>query len=181
MNNVKGRVAVDFFIQLVPHVNQPPVFSSPVCNSIQTLPTGAPFSFNVQASDPDSGDQVTLNVAGLPAGQLTADHGTRQQRLRLDSSSCRRATTSSPSLRLGIRRGAGAVLDHASRHPQCGDGNLDPGEQCDPGPRSQRRCRTTTASSRSTGRRGGASAADRARVSQVCIPGAGGPGSTATA
>src|SRR6185295_7194593 len=32
-NNLKGKVAVDFFIQLVPQTNEPPTFSLPACNS----------------------------------------------------------------------------------------------------------------------------------------------------
>ncbi|TMA54744.1 MAG: hypothetical protein E6J80_09975, partial [Deltaproteobacteria bacterium] len=70
---VKSKVAVDFFIQLVrveggsaPVFNNPP--TSPVCGSTTTLNVGTTRSFTVQSSDPDSGQTVTLNVAGLPAG-----------------------------------------------------------------------------------------------------------------
>jgi hypothetical protein len=64
----KSRVAVDFFIQLVPDVDDPPAFTQPQCGTTSSIPNGATISFPVQASDPDAGDVVTLNVAGLPAG-----------------------------------------------------------------------------------------------------------------
>ncbi len=62
---VKCPTPVDFLIQLVPQVNNPPV-----CNvtSPQTVLAGANLSFGVSASDPDSGDIVTLTGAGLPVG-----------------------------------------------------------------------------------------------------------------
>ena len=83
--NVESKVAVDFFIQLVSvevcgdHIDNdgdgqidedcnPPVFNNPVCGSTTTVNAGGTLSFTVQASDPDSGQTVTLNVAGLPAG-----------------------------------------------------------------------------------------------------------------
>ena len=83
--NVKSKVAVDFLIQLVSvevcgdgidnngdgQIDEdcnPPVFDNPVCGSTTTVNAGGTLSFTVQASDPDSGQTVTLNVAGLPAG-----------------------------------------------------------------------------------------------------------------
>src|SRR5581483_3948598 len=66
-NNVKSSVAVDFFIQLVPQVNNPPSFSSPTCGSTIPVTSGGVVGFSVTASD-DPGDTVTLTVAGLPSG-----------------------------------------------------------------------------------------------------------------
>jgi len=68
---VKSHIPVDFLIQLVPLVNNPPQFDhppTPVCGSTQTVLAGNNVSFTVQATDPDVGDIVTLNVAGLPTG-----------------------------------------------------------------------------------------------------------------
>lgn len=66
---MKDKSAVDFFIQLVPVVGVSPVFNSPPtpsCGSTITGNIGSTATFTVQASDPDSGQIVTLNVAGLP-------------------------------------------------------------------------------------------------------------------
>ena len=62
---VKCRTAVDFLIQLVPQVNNPPVCT---VTSPQTVLAGNNLTFGVSASDPDSGDTVTLTAAGLPVG-----------------------------------------------------------------------------------------------------------------
>ena len=70
-NAVKSKVALDFLIQLVTVVGNPPVFDSPptpACNSTQTTTVGGTLTFTVQASDPDMGDIVTLNATGLPPG-----------------------------------------------------------------------------------------------------------------
>ncbi len=64
----KSRIAVDFFIQLVPAVNGTPTFTAPVCGSTVPVTAGNAVSFGVTASDADAGDVVTLTVAGLPAG-----------------------------------------------------------------------------------------------------------------
>jgi hypothetical protein len=67
-NAVKGKVAVDFLIQLVDNFGVPPVFSSPTCGSTVNVTSGQSVTFNVQASDADIGQTVSLNVAGLPPG-----------------------------------------------------------------------------------------------------------------
>ena len=74
--NVRSKSALDWLIQLVPcppggcepPVIEPPPGSPPVCNSTQVANVGAALSFTVGASDPNSSDSVTLNVAGLPPG-----------------------------------------------------------------------------------------------------------------
>jgi hypothetical protein len=66
----KSHISVDFLIQLSNNVGSPPVFDSPpapVCGTTVPTLTDRPVSFTVQASDPDA-NQVSLNVAGLPAG-----------------------------------------------------------------------------------------------------------------
>ena len=70
-SNVKGKAALDFLIQLVPSVGNPPQFDhppTPTCGSTQTVNVGGTLTFGVQAADPDSNDVVTLNAAGLPPG-----------------------------------------------------------------------------------------------------------------
>ncbi|MHB8377495.1 MAG: hypothetical protein ACYDEB_11140 [Dehalococcoidia bacterium] len=67
---MKSKIAVDFFIQLVDQVVEPPVFvqpPTPTCNSTVNGNLGSAMTFTVQASSPAAGD-VTLNVAGLPPG-----------------------------------------------------------------------------------------------------------------
>src|SRR5262249_4610129 len=66
----KSKVAVDFLIQLTPNIGSPPAFEAPTpaCGSTIALAFGKPTRFTVQAADPDEGQQITLNVAGLPAG-----------------------------------------------------------------------------------------------------------------
>lgn len=68
-----SKVVVDFLIQLVPYVapNEPPRFDMPPspCGQTATVTVGATVTFTVQASDPDTGDIVTLSVVGtLPPG-----------------------------------------------------------------------------------------------------------------
>lgn len=89
--NVKSKIAVDFFIQLVPSVaGQPPQFTlttptSNTCGSRVMVAAktnadtttqaykqgGTDLSFTVAASDSASGDNVTLNAVGLPSGAIT--------------------------------------------------------------------------------------------------------------
>ena len=68
--NVKSKVAVDFFIQLVPVVGVPPVFDglTPACGSTQSVSVGNMLGFTVQASGADTIQNVILNVVGLPVG-----------------------------------------------------------------------------------------------------------------
>jgi hypothetical protein len=140
-NNIKGKVAVDFFIQLVPHVNQPPVFvqpPTPVCNSTVNTTAGVPFGFTVEASDPDAGDVVTLNVAGLPAGASMTPP------LPTDGNPVSSVLAWTPLVsQAGTYVVTFTATDQASQQTlcpvtivvgsHCGDGNLDPGEQCDNG------------------------------------------------
>jgi hypothetical protein len=64
--------ALDFLICLVacPPSNTPPVFGgpTPACGSTVSANPGTPVAFTVEASDGNSVDAVTLNVAGLPGG-----------------------------------------------------------------------------------------------------------------
>ncbi len=64
--------ALDFLICLVacPPSNTSPVFGgpTPACGSTISANPGSPVGFTVQASDGNSVDGVTLNVAGLPGG-----------------------------------------------------------------------------------------------------------------
>lgn len=65
-----SKAALDFLIQLVPGDPDPPVItgSTPVCNTTKVVSVGNTLSFGVDASDPDAGDVVTLNIVGLPVG-----------------------------------------------------------------------------------------------------------------
>jgi hypothetical protein len=68
---VKSKVAVDWLIQLVTSIGNPPVFDhppTPTCGTTYNINVGQLLTFTVQASDPDMGDVVTLNVVGLPPG-----------------------------------------------------------------------------------------------------------------
>jgi hypothetical protein len=138
-NNLKGKVAIDFFIQLVPDVNDPPVFQQPACNTTLEAQAGIPLGFTVEASDPDAGDVVTLNVAGLPAGASTVPP------LPTSGNPVSTVLAWTPL----VSQGGSYVVtftatDSTSQQAlcpvtivvtsQCGDGDLDPGEQCDTGP-----------------------------------------------
>jgi len=65
LGNVKSRTPVDWLIQLVPLVNNPPT-----CNvsSPHTVLAGNNLAFTASGSDVDLGDTITLNAAGLPVG-----------------------------------------------------------------------------------------------------------------
>ena len=73
--NNTAKVALDFFIQLVPPcqgLNSPPAFDQqpprPACGSTVSAGPGSPVQFPILATDPNTGDLVELNVAGLPQG-----------------------------------------------------------------------------------------------------------------
>ncbi len=137
---VKGKVAVDFFIQLVPRVSIPPTFSQPACGTTVVAPSGVPLSIDVAASDGDAGDTVTLNVAGLPAG------ATMTPPLPTSGNPVSSVLSWTPSV---VQEGQYIVnftaIDQTGQQAlcsltlevsnSCGDGNVDPGEQCDDGNR----------------------------------------------
>jgi len=181
-NNVKGRVAVDFFIQLVPDVNEPPAFSLPACGSTQVLPTGVPTSFTVSASDPDAGDVVTLNVAGLPAGASMAPPLPTSGNPVSSVFSWTPLVTQAGSYVVTF-----SAIDQALQQAlcsvtlvvqsQCGDGNLDPGEQCDPGANVPGDCCNADCQREPDGTTCGASpvcGGPSACQAGVCTPGVGG-------
>ncbi|NOX91237.1 MAG: hypothetical protein GXP18_01950 [Gammaproteobacteria bacterium] len=67
------KVPLDFFIQLTtvdsdPPIIQPPENLPPICNTTRVIATGDTLTFDIVASDPDAGDIITLNSAGLPSG-----------------------------------------------------------------------------------------------------------------
>lgn len=69
--NVKSTSAIDFFIQLVPLVGEPPVFNTPphiVCGATQHVPVGATVRIDIEALDEDLDDVVQLLAVGLPLG-----------------------------------------------------------------------------------------------------------------
>lgn len=69
----KSKVAVDFLIQLIDVVGAEPTFvhpPTPECGTTRTVQVGSTLAFTVEATDPDPGQTVTLNVAGLPAGAV---------------------------------------------------------------------------------------------------------------
>lgn len=138
-NNVKGKVAVDFFIQLVPDVNDPPTFALPACNSQLNAVTGQPVGFTVQASDPDAGDAVTLNVAGLPQGaSMTPPLPTAGNPVSsvfawtpLITQAGSYVVTFTATDQTAQQALCSITIVVSST---CGDGDVDPGEQCDAGP-----------------------------------------------
>ncbi len=71
-----SRVALDFLVSLkeadpTPPIIEPAPDSPPVCETTQVVAVGETLVFEVQASDPDSGDIVTLNAVGLPINATT--------------------------------------------------------------------------------------------------------------
>ncbi len=182
MNNVKGKVAVDFFIQLVPDVNDPPVFTAPTCGSTIGGLAGTPITFNVSASDGDAGDVVTLNVAGLPAGASMAPP------LPTAGNPVSSVFSWTPMIgQAGSYIVSFTATDQTSQQAlcsvtlevssQCGDGSIDPGEQCDPGPDVPGDCCTSDCEFEDDGTTCGAApvcGGPNTCQAGVCTPGAGG-------
>jgi Thrombospondin type 3 repeat len=137
-NVLKGKVAVDFFIQLVPDVNDPPVFSSPSCNTTTVIQTGQTYNFNASASDPDIGDVVELNAVGLPPG------ATMTPGLPTSGNPVSSGFSWTPTL---AQTGSFVITFSATDQvdqqalcsvtinvtSSCGNSVVDPGEQCDGG------------------------------------------------
>jgi hypothetical protein len=137
-STAKSKIAVDFFIQLVPVVNNPPTFNVPVCGTTQPVTSGQNISFSVSASDVDAGDVVTLNVAGLPQG------ATMTPMLPTNGNPVSSSFSWTPIL---VQGGNVTMVFSATDQQNqqalcsvtiavagtCGDGDLDPGEQCDSG------------------------------------------------
>lgn len=68
-----SKVALDFMIQLAipdpsPPVIEPPAGADPICGTTQIVNVGDNITFDIFASDPDVGDDVALNIVGLPSG-----------------------------------------------------------------------------------------------------------------
>ena len=68
--NVKGFVAIDYLVRLQQQstTNRAPTFTMPQCGGTQSILVGQTLTLPVRATDPDNGDIVTLNVAGVPPG-----------------------------------------------------------------------------------------------------------------
>ncbi len=141
-SNIKGKVAVDFFIQLVPQVNQPPEFDGPPeCNTNVPIVVDAntPVSFPVSGSDPDAGDVLTLNAAGLPVGAVMTPALPATGPSPVSSTFAWTPTLA----QAGDYVVTFSVNDSAQQQAlcavavrvrdRCGDGTVDPGEQCDDG------------------------------------------------
>lgn len=67
-----SRVPIDFLIRIV-NTSTPPVFNyavTPINGQTFSVQPGQNINFNVEASDVDPGDNVTLSVVGQPLGAL---------------------------------------------------------------------------------------------------------------
>lgn len=66
---VVSKTPVDFFIRLTSSPNQAPTFITPTPTDGTVINTsvGSPVTFDVAATDPDTGDTVTLGMLGKPA------------------------------------------------------------------------------------------------------------------
>jgi Putative Ig domain len=136
--NAKSKVAVDFFIQLVPIVNHPPTFSQPQCGTTFNVNTGQQVSFSVQASDQDAGDIVQLNAAGVPQG------ATMTPQLPTSGNPVSSTFSWTPTLaQAGTYQVTFSATDQSNQQAlcsvtinavsTCGNATVDPGEQCDGG------------------------------------------------
>ncbi|NJC73834.1 hypothetical protein HC031_29575, partial [Planosporangium thailandense] len=80
--SVNGRaassVAVDFFLRITNQANNPPAWVAPTVadGTIIDATPGKPITVSVAASDPDSGNTVTLGVLNKPADATFATSGT---------------------------------------------------------------------------------------------------------
>ncbi|HJQ83595.1 MAG TPA: hypothetical protein VKA21_05945 [Candidatus Binatia bacterium] len=135
---LKGKVAVDFFIQLVPQVNHDPSLNFPQCNTTIPVTTGQQVSFTASATDQDAGDQVTLNAVGLPPGSVMTPG------VPTTGNPVSSTFTWTPTLGdAGNYVVNFSATDQASQQAfcsvtlvvtsTCGNGTLDAGEQCDGG------------------------------------------------
>jgi len=148
-NSAKSKVAVDFFIQLVPQVNHAPTFSQPACGSTLSVDTGSLLQFPIAASDQDVGDTVTLNASGVPAGV------TLTPSLPTEGNPVSSQFTWTPALAdAGNHVVTFSATDQASQQAlcavtiqvtsTCGNGTTDPGENCDGGECCTLGCRFAT-------------------------------------
>jgi len=137
-NAVKSKVALDFFIQLVPQVNHAPTFSQPTCGSTLSVNTGSQLQFTIAASDQDAGDTVTLNASGVPGGASLAPS------LPTAGNPVSSQLTWTPALGdAGSHVVTFSATDQASQqaicavtidvNSACGNGTVEPGESCDGG------------------------------------------------
>jgi len=69
--NVKSKIPLDFFLLLGGSGNPPVFVGNSPCDQTVFGTTSELLTFNVQALDPDSEDEVSLNVVGLPFGATT--------------------------------------------------------------------------------------------------------------
>lgn len=67
--SVRTQSPVDFFIRLTSSPNQQPVFTAPTPadSTVIQATVGQPLTIPVRATDPDTGDVVTLGLVGKPA------------------------------------------------------------------------------------------------------------------
>ncbi|MGZ5380056.1 MAG: hypothetical protein ACXWD8_19370, partial [Mycobacterium sp.] len=69
-STVVSKIGVDFFIRLTDQAstNQPPVFVAPTPSdgTVYNVTVGQSVLFDVEATDPDTGDTVTLGIIGKP-------------------------------------------------------------------------------------------------------------------
>lgn len=142
-NNVKSKIAVDFIIQLVEQAGVPPTFGQPTCGSTINVDPGNAVNFNVQASDPDFGQTVTLNVAGLPPG-ATMTPGLPTTGNPVSSNFSWTPTvantgahvvnfTATDSASLQASCAVTIQVDTCQNNADCDDGSLCTTDVCDPG------------------------------------------------
>jgi hypothetical protein len=68
-NPPHGNVALDFIIEIVPDLGDPPTCDvPPTPTGTVTASVGSPYSATIQCSDVDKNDTISLNSTGVPAG-----------------------------------------------------------------------------------------------------------------